>query len=266
MPAADFDEFYRALWGERWEQLRASLCREPVREAYSYRLKKPYFLDHASVLAALALPLPNVSSAAAGSAGEPALILDACAAPGGKSLVLASRMGENCRLIANELSANRRRRLITVLDEHLAPQIREHVTVTGFNAAARAGKKVEHGRYDAILLDAPCSSERHVLSSPSHLAQWSPARPAGLARRQWSLLSAAFLLLKPGGSLVYVTCSINPSENDGVVRRLLKKYGKTAALENCSFGEATETGRIILPDAAQPGLGPIFAAKVEHHA
>ncbi|MDR2489900.1 MAG: 16S rRNA methyltransferase [Spirochaetaceae bacterium] len=273
MPAADFDEFYRALWGERWEQLRAALCREPVREAYSFRLKKPYYLDHASVLAALELPLPHISDAAEGAGkgtgatgAEAPLILDACAAPGGKSLVLASRMGENCRLIANELSANRRRRLTTVLDEHLAPKTRENVAVTGFNAAARARKKAEHGRYDAILLDAPCSSERHVLSSPAYLAKWTPARPAALALRQWSLLSAAFLLLKPGGLLVYVTCSINVAENDGVVRRVLKKYGETITLEACGFGEPTETGRLILPDTDPPGLGPIFAAKVRKRA
>jgi 16S rRNA (cytosine1407-C5)-methyltransferase len=207
-------------------------------------------LDRASVLAAESLRL--------GMEGE---ILDACAAPGGKTLVIAGRMGPGARLLANELSSERRRRLVMVLDEYLPPEKRRQLRVSGFDAAAAGGKKSEWGRFDAILLDAPCSSERHVLNDPAALAAWTPARPRSLAKRQWSLLSAAFLLLKPGGSLVYATCALNPHENDGVARRLVEKYpGAQPDPPEFPQGEPSSWGRLILPDACQ-GMGPMYVAR-----
>jgi 16S rRNA (cytosine1407-C5)-methyltransferase len=207
-------------------------------------------LDRASVLAARSLRLP-----------EEGTILDACAAPGGKSLVIASLMGSGVRLLANELSSERRRRLVKVLDEHLEGGLRSRVTVSGFDAAALGGRRGEQGRFGGILLDAPCSSERHVLRSPQALEEWTPARPRFLARRQWSLLSAAFLLLRRGGSLVYVTCALSEEENDSVAERLIKKYGEELVIDAPDFeeGEKTRYGRIILPD--HEGMGPIYAAR-----
>ncbi|MDR1901787.1 MAG: 16S rRNA methyltransferase [Treponema sp.] len=246
-----FEGYYRNIYGSRWEALRQSLFETPEPFLYAQGLRLPYPLDRSSVLAAMELRLDG-----------PGLILDACAAPGGKSLVIASRMGEGRRLLANELSNERRRRLITVLDRHLGAGKRALVQVSGFNAAALAGRQSERGRFAAILLDAPCSSERHVIQSGKHLAQWTEARPRSLAARQWALLSAAFLLLKDGASLVYATCSLNPLENDGVVSRLLKKYRGEAAVDRLDFseGEATEYGRIILPDTAG-GMGPMYIAR-----
>lgn len=214
-------------------------------------LKRPYFLDRASILASESLRIPD--------RGE---ILDSCAAPGDKTLVIASRIGKDATLLANELSNDRRRRLVNTLDEHLDDELRGRITVSGFDAAALAGKKSEHCRFAAVLLDAPCSGEAHVLRSENALKRWTPARPRFLSNRQWALLSAAFLLLAPGGSLVYVTCAISVEENDGVASRLLKKYGCLAALDRPDFneGEKTETGRIILPDR-ENGIGPMFVAR-----
>ena len=189
-----FEAYYENLWGERWMRLRESLLLPAASVPYSEGLAKPYMMDSASVLAAESLRLPDTG-----------IVLDACAAPGGKSLVLASRMTHNVQLLCNELSSERRRRLKNVLDEHLDEEKRRQVTVSGFDAGELGGKKREWNRFDAILLDAPCSSERHVIQSPKALAEWKAARPRSLSQRQWSLLSAAFLLLKPGGSLVYAT-------------------------------------------------------------
>jgi 16S rRNA (cytosine1407-C5)-methyltransferase len=179
-------------------------------------------------------------------------------------------MGEGTDLLANEPSTARRRRLLAVLDRHLPPDRRRQVAVSGFDAAAAAGRKSERGRFAAVMLDAPCSSERHVLTNPAALAAWTPARPRFLARRQWGLLSSAFLLLAPGGSLVYATCSINPEENDGAARRLMEKHGPVkdgpvngrAILDKPDFteGEETEYGRMILPDTAG-GAGPMYVAR-----
>ncbi|GHT87117.1 SAM-dependent methyltransferase [Spirochaetia bacterium] len=251
-----FEDYYTALYGKRWGGLRESLLLRSAPLPYGLKLIKPYLLDRASVLAAQALRLP-----AQGSVPE-APILDACAAPGGKSLVIASRMAPEASLLSNELSGERRRRLAAVLDAHLPQAIREQVNVSGFDAAAAGGKIREHGRFAAILLDAPCSSERHVITSEKALGEWKTARPHFLARRQWALLSAAFLLLCPGGSLVYATCALTPEENDGVASRLLEKYKDAVSSDPPDFDEGEETrfGRIILPDFCG-GMGPMYVAR-----
>jgi 16S rRNA (cytosine1407-C5)-methyltransferase len=262
---AEFEAYYRAVYGERWEALRESLLRAAAPVPYTVGLRSPYMLDYASVLAAKSLRLPAaMAEAATGpAAGRSGEILDACAAPGGKTLVLASLMGSGARLLANELSAERRRRLVDVLDSRLDRELRARVVVSGFDAAAQGARKSEWGRFSAILLDAPCSSERHVLADPQALAEWTPARPRFLARRQWALLSSAFLLLRNGGSLVYATCALSPEENDAIAERLFKKYGNTVLLDEPDFaeGEKTQFGRIILPDACN-GMGPMYVARV----
>jgi 16S rRNA (cytosine1407-C5)-methyltransferase len=171
-------------------------------------------------------------------------------------------MGPELSLLANEPSRERRRRLLQVLEEHLDPEKRSRIAVSGFDAASRGGRKRELNRFGGILLDAPCSSERHVLMDAKALAQWKPARPRFLARRQWALLSAAFLMLQPGASLVYVTCAISEEENDGVASRLLNKYRAEALLDEPDFpeGERTALGRLILPDVSG-GIGPLYVAR-----
>jgi 16S rRNA (cytosine1407-C5)-methyltransferase len=253
----EFERYYAGLYGDRWENLRKSLLAPGPPFFWGEGLIKPYQLNYASVLAALSLRLP-----------EEGIILDACAAPGGKSLVIAASMGKGVQLLSNEFSRERRRRLTDVLDAHLPGEKRQQVRVSGFDAAALGGRKSEQGRFKAILLDAPCSSEAHVLRDPGALRAWTPARPRFLARRQWALLSSAFLLLAPGGSLVYATCALAGEENDGVARRLLEKYGPAAEPDEPDFteGEKTAQGRIILPDicknpAAGSPLGPMYVAR-----
>jgi 16S rRNA (cytosine1407-C5)-methyltransferase len=247
-----FDLWYAARFGGRWPCLRESLLEPAEPVPYGEGLAKPYLLDRASILAALTLTLPDEGC-----------VLDACAAPGGKSLVIASRMGAHVTLLSNELSGERRRRLVNVLDEHLNEKTRTRVTVSGYAASASGGRPSERNRFDAILLDAPCSSERHVLQDQHALSQWTPARPRSLAQRQWALLSSAFLMLKAGGALVYSTCALSEEENDHAVSRLLEKYGAEVLLEDPPFteGEETKYGRIILPDTSN-NMGPMFVAKI----
>jgi 16S rRNA (cytosine1407-C5)-methyltransferase len=257
MGADDFERHFAALFGQRWPGLKAALLAPGDAVDYSTGLSTPYHLDSASVSAARLLRLPE--------SGE---ILDACAAPGGKSLVLASRMAPGSTLLCNELSSDRRRRLSDVLDAHLDEDLRRRVRVSGFDAAAAGGRLSERGRFAAILLDAPCSSERHVLGSPKALEAWTPARIRFLAQRQWSLLSSAFLLLAPGGSLVYATCALSAQENDGPVGRLFKKYGDSVVQDEIAIGEvpafeATEHGIQYLPDRSS-GAGPLYVARLKH--
>ena len=276
-----FHEYYRGIYGSRWEGLVRALggasrpCGLRVRPEGGYDLLPPaqtpggpacgcvegaggqgseacagdpavFYLDEASVAAASSLVLP--------AEGQ---VLDACAAPGGKSLVLAARMGPGLRLLCNELSQDRRRRLVAVLDASLPPGIRSRVSVLGADAASLCLRRPE--AFGAVLLDAPCSSERHVLADPTALAAWTPSRPRALARRQYALLSSAFLMLAPGGSLVYSTCSINPGENDGVVQRLMERHGDRLSLDRAGIegAEPTEFGCIVMPDSSE-GAGPMY--------
>ena len=267
--AEAFEAYYAALFGNRWPALREALLKETQPVAFSVRGGKPYYLDQASIYAAQALPPLDEGS-----------YLDMCAAPGGKTLVLASGMGQEAHIQANELSRSRRARLLAVLAEHLPPDISTRIEVTGYDAATLP--RYRQACCDRILLDAPCSSERHVITDTKYLACWTPARVKMLAQRQWALLSAAFLLLKPGGFLVYATCALADAENDGVVQKLLKKYGKEAAVHNgaaaAPYAADTETAagndtkliasektlfdRRFLPDTCT-GAGPLYFSLIE---
>ena len=211
-----FEEYYSTLFSQRWPSLKNALSSEGIHAVLNAG-KEPYYLDPASLCAALCLPLEQKKS-----------IADLCAAPGGKSLVTALGMEEDACLDANERSASRKNRLVSVLDQTLPETIRERIHVTCSDAAPWCRTKQEC--YDAILLDAPCSSERHVLADPKYLGQWTPARIKSLAMEQWALLSCAWRLLKTGGHVLYATCALNPSENDGVVSRLLKKFDNAQVL------------------------------------
>ncbi len=102
--------------------------------------------------------------------------------------------------------------------------------------------------FDRILVDAPCSGERHLLKKPLELARWSLKGSKGLVVRQHALLCSALDCLKPGGRLVYSTCSIQPAENDGVIERLKKSREGEFEVERVAapIGEPTANGWIIL--------------------
>ena len=204
-----------------------------------------YFLDFSSVIPALLLPL------------EPHMrVLDMCAAPGGKLLIMLSRMVKDVRFFANDLSRARSLRLMRVLNEFVPKQyLQSFVTVTTKDATVFGLH--EKSRYDAVLLDAPCSSESHVVKDLSLLRKWQGIKKS-LPRRQYSLLAAALLACKPKGHVMYATCSINEQENDGVIKRILHKKGDMCALVplSSSVGDKTECGVIILPN--RHGAGPLY--------
>jgi 16S rRNA C967 or C1407 C5-methylase (RsmB/RsmF family) len=244
----DFEGFYADLFGDRWPALREALVAEGAYEELTEGLTKPYYLDPASAAAARLLPLPD--------AGR---VLDACAAPGGKTLVLATRLPDAATLVANERSASRRARLHRVLDDHLPVERRERITVTGHDAT-RWGL-YEQNAYEAILLDVPCSSERHLMSAPSRLRTWSPKRSSRLAIQAFAMVAAMIDALRPGGTLVYATCALTDRENDRVIEKALDRRGPLVELAQASLpgGETTRCGAQVLPDAAN-GSGPLYAA------
>jgi 16S rRNA C967 or C1407 C5-methylase (RsmB/RsmF family) len=248
-----FDAFYAKLYPQRWPALREALRSEGRHIELTEGLERPYFMDEASYHTALALQ-PREGSEAA----------DFCAAPGGKTLVLAAAF-PSVALTANEKSGGRRQRLRRVLQEHLPPSRLRELRITGRDAALWF--KYETEAYDHILLDVPCSSERHILGSPAHLQRWSPARTKHLAIQAFAMLASALEVVRPGGTILYSTCALSPLENDAVVGRLYEKREGRFRIHplRLPFGEETRYGWQVLPDTAG-GRGPMYAAKIERIA
>ena len=208
-------------------------------------------MDPASVIVALAL-----------EAGPDEQILDMCAAPGGKSLILAENMrGGN--LISNEISESRRERLLRVFHEYIPKDQRLFINVKGLDANLYGLRMPD--TFDRVLADVPCSGERHLLENQKEFSLWTEKRTKNLAIRQYSLLSAAWLAVKPGGRIVYSTCSISPEENDAVLTKLVKKRKpkilRPAWLNELDFIEETEHGYRLMPDRC--GFGPMYFSVIE---
>lgn len=249
----EFFDYFEKLYGNRWPSLLSALKGEGRATKLQFdESLEPYFLDEASVFAAQCLAV------------EPGMdVLDMCAAPGGKSLVIASMLKGNGRLQCNDRSPDRRMRLEHVLSNTLPEAWRSIVNVTGYDGVKFGMHKKEC--YDRILLDAPCSSDRHVLNSPSHLEVWSVKRVKRLSVEQGSLLASAVDALRPGGVLVYGTCALSPLENDAVVAKILKKRPSMRPLvidDIPSGADRTEYGVHVLPDLCE-GSGPIYCAKLQ---
>jgi 16S rRNA C967 or C1407 C5-methylase (RsmB/RsmF family) len=214
-----------------------------------------YLLSASSLLAPLNL------------APEPGhAIFDACAAPGGKSLVAARFPGVH--VTANEVSRARRAHMAGLF-ARVAPAIK----VTGHDATDL--RRLPFAP-DRILLDAPCSSDEHVLRQGAE-ADWSEKRSKNLGSRQKALLMSCFAALAPGGRLVYATCTGSPHEDELAIARFLKRVGDAARLLPArtfglpaepglaAFGD-TDLGHVgpyVLRTRPEAGLSPAFVAVVE---
>ena len=248
MAKESFEEFYRRIYGTRWDALREALTGEEAPKRSIDGLIEPYFMDDASIETALLLPVEEGNE-----------ILDMCAAPGGKTIVLLSLLNGSGRLVSNDRSPDRRERMRRAIASSCPEKWRSASTITGHDAS-RWGL-YEKEAYDAVLLDAPCSSERHVIQSPEHLGQWSPSRPKRLQALQYSMLTSAMLALKKGGVLLYSTCSINSGEDEDIISRFMKRHPDEAEEIDISLehGEKRSHGVIVLPDRSG-GRGPMYAA------
>ena len=158
--------------------------------------------------------------------------LDACAAPGGKTVQIAWRGAE---VTACEVNPRRRARL----EENLA---RLKLGVRTCGSLAEAARAAGGGAFDKILVDAPCSNTGVFRRRPDARWNWSLERLEALVRLQAEILDGAAPLLAPGGRIVYSTCSNEPEENTGSVEAFLSRhpgFELEAAEESLPF----ETGR-----------------------
>lgn len=150
-------------------------------------------------------------------------ILDLAAAPGGKTSYIAARMQGMGRIAAVEPVKARFHRLKANLQRLGAGHVHTYL-----KDGAVVGKLTPE-RFDRVLLDAPCSSEAQFTRlDPTSWAHWSPKKVKESARLQARLIRSAWAALKPGGRLVYSTCSLSPEENELTVQGLLAEQADAA--------------------------------------
>lgn len=145
-------------------------------------------------------------------------VLDMCAAPGGKSTHYATLVGERGLVVANEINRSR----AAVLADNARKWGLGNMVVT-CNDSARVADFEEW--FDVVAVDAPCSGEGMFRKSDEACEQWSEANVAMCAERQWEILQNAFRSLKPGGVLLYSTCTFNRTEDEDVVGRACEEFG-----------------------------------------
>jgi len=146
------------------------------------------------------------------------LVLDLCAAPGGKSTHLLSMMQGRGVLVANETVASRN----IILRQNLFKWGYANAIVTQQEAASIAGSGIG---FDIIVVDAPCSGEGLFRKQPSAVLEWSPSQVHHCCQRQARILDDILPALREGGYLLYSTCTFEDGENDTQVKRLLGRYG-----------------------------------------
>ena len=152
------------------------------------------------------------------------VVLDMCASPGSKSSQIAQYMENSGILVANDVKGDR----LAALGINLQ-------RVGSFNhlTTLMQGEKFADAgiMFDKVLLDAPCSGTGTIRKSPKTILMWNPDMIGRLAKIQKRLIMAAWKILKPGGILVYSTCSSEPEENEAVVSYLLNNVKDARMLE-----------------------------------
>ena len=152
-------------------------------------------------------------------------VLDLAAAPGGKTTLAAGRLGDRGVVVANEVQRGRVQALADNLDRWGSAR-----TMLAAETVARLAERLP-GAFDRVLLDAPCSGEGLFRRNPAAAAQWRPGHVRGSAERQRALLADADALVRPGGVLVYSTCTFAPEENEQQVAGFLAAHPDWELLE-----------------------------------
>lgn len=145
-------------------------------------------------------------------------VLDLCAAPGGKATELAAKLHGTGLLAANDISAKRAKALLKNIELF---GVENSFIITEYP------KKLQEyftGFFDKILIDAPCSGEGMFRKDPSMIRAWEQNGPEYYARLQEDILHQAMPLLKPGGMLLYSTCTFSPLEDEGTVEKILAAF------------------------------------------
>lgn len=191
---------------------------------------------------------PSASAPAALLDVRPGMwVADLCAAPGGKTSQLAAALQGQGLLVANEFVAAR----AEILRQNLERMGVTNALVTNEDTARLAA--AWPGRFDRVLVDAPCSGEGMFRKEPAALAQYDAALVAHCAELGAQILENAAALLAPGGILVYSTCTFAPEEDEGQIAAFLARHPEFSLcdLSGCGFGRPGEANRALQPFGAE---------------
>ncbi|WP_116368472.1 16S rRNA (cytosine(967)-C(5))-methyltransferase RsmB [Parahaliea mediterranea] len=181
------------------------------------------------------------------AAGAGERVLDACAAPGGKSCHLLEGQNKLAELVAMDIDGER---LARVEDNLQRLQLAARVIV---GDGAAPPPELAAGSFDAILADAPCSASGVIRRHPDIKLLRRPSDITQLAGQQLAILKGLWPLLKPGGRLLYVTCSVLAEENSAVVARFLDtQHDAAEQVLAVNWGEVRAHGRQLLPQEDGP--------------
>ncbi len=172
------------------------------------------------------------------------MVLDMCAAPGGKATQLASMLSDEGFLLANDISAGRGRALL----KNLEMAGIDNFCVTAENPDHLAS--IYPGFFDKILIDAPCSGEGMFRKDPKSVAAWIEKGPKYYSVIQEKLLEDAAIMLKPGGYMLYSTCTFSLIENEMQILKLLENHPELS-IEGISPYEGFSKGYLGLEDAVR---------------
>lgn len=161
---------------------------------------------------------------------EKAIVLDLCAAPGGKSTLISQNLGKNSLLVSNEINRSR----AMILAENVLKWGNPNVIVTN-NSPADFNQLP--GFFDVIVVDAPCSGEGMFRKDPGAIIEWSEQNVQMCANRQKTILEDVWESLKTGGLLVYSTCTYNREENEENVAFFCENLGAEILKVNTSHFE-----------------------------
>jgi len=168
--------------------------------------------------------------------------LDLCAAPGGKSTLLSSLLKDSDVLISNEINKSR----ADILTENIQKWGKPNVVVTR-NSPSDFNELPE--LFDLIVVDAPCSGEGMFRKTPHAIEEWSPENVELCTSRQREILESIWPCLKPGGVLIYSTCTFNLKENEEQIAWMIEELGaENVPLDICTF------------PGIQPGFGEEISA------
>lgn len=201
-------------------------------------------------------------------------LFDVAAAPGGKATQLAALQGGSGPLVANDVNLGR----LTALRSNADRLGITNMAVTNQDARVFSTDPFGFETFDRVLVDAPCSGEGTIRKNPDVVDEWSEDALDGLADQQTGLLRRAIDLTRPGGVVVYATCTFAPEENERVLSRVLATEPCSIEpyavdLEHCSgvrdwrgetFADAVVDAKRFFPH--QNDTGGFFCAKLRVHA